>query len=265
MTKQAAWLFTIFMSLAQAAVFPAISVHAGEPEGLVLYYTFDTDQKDNVTDFSGSGNNAAIKGQPEWVEGKMGKALNFELSGQYLEAPHSDSLTPDEITITMWVNWSGEKLPNTMIQKFTYQVGGYNFKMENSETNLWLYDELSNAHMYRSVPMPVPGEWTHLALTFDGKNQKGYVNGVKGEKGGNVDMPWDGPIGHVDAPLKIGAYSSTNTFTGMLDEVAIYNRALAEEEILEVMENGHSMLKAVCPSGKLADTWGRRKMGRRGI
>jgi hypothetical protein len=99
MTKQAAWLFAIFMSLVQAAMFPATSVHAEEPEGLVLYYTFDTDQKDNVKDLSGNGNNAAIKGQPKWVEGKMGKALNFEMSGQYVEAPHSDSLTPDEITI----------------------------------------------------------------------------------------------------------------------------------------------------------------------
>ena len=156
----------------------------------------------------------------------------------------------------LWLNWSGENLPNTMIEKFIYQNGGWIFKMENSETNLWIYDGASGAHMYRAVPMPTPGEWTHLAVTFDGKNHRGYVNGVKAEKNGNVDMPWEGPIRHVNVPLRMGAYSSSFLFTGMLDDVAIYNRALTEEEILEVMENGHATDFAVHSTGKVATIWG---------
>jgi hypothetical protein len=68
-------------------------------------------------------------------------------------------------------------------------------------------------------------------------------------------MPWAGPIGHVSASLRMGANSSM-TFTGMLDDVAIYNRALTEEEILDTMENGHMVEIAVRPMDKLACTWG---------
>ena len=71
-------------------------------------------------------------------------------------------------------------------------------------------------------------------------------------------MAWAGPIGHADVPLIIGAHSG-NTYTGMIDEVAIYSRALSEEEILRVMEEGHMAL-AVHPSGKLADCWARVKL-----
>jgi hypothetical protein len=229
------------------------SVHAKEPEGLVLYYTFDTEEDDVITDRSGTGNNAKIEGNPEWVAGVKGKALDFKMEGDELTVPDSDSLKSEEITIALWVNWTGAELPAKPIQKYTYQQGGYVFKMENEETNMWIYDEFAQAHMYRAIPLPVPGEWTHLAVTFDGKNQKGYVNGVKAEASGNVDMPWEGPIGHMDVPLIIGAHSG-NVYTGMIDEVAIYNRALSEDEILITMEEGHAAA-AVRSPGKLAVRW----------
>lgn len=244
------FIFSLFM----IAVLSASSVYAEEVEGLVLYYSFDVEEKGTITDLSGNGNNAVIKGQPGWGPGKLGEAIEFELSGQSLEVPDSDSMRPDEMTIAVWVNWSGEVLPNEILGKFSYQVGGYLFKMENTETNLWIYDEGSNAHMFRARPMPVEGEWTHLTVTFDGDVQKGYVNGVSG----NADMPWQGPINQVNQPLLIGAYSSM-TYTGMIDDLAIYNRALSEEEILTVMEEGHGKQFAVDLKGKLATTWGKLK------
>ncbi|MFC1714771.1 LamG domain-containing protein [Candidatus Poribacteria bacterium] len=254
MMRQAVCLSLMVVLLTCVAMFSSpVSVHADIPEELVLYYTFDTEDKGTITDLSGNGNNANIKGQPEWVAGKIGDALKFGANGQSLEVPDSDTLKSDEITIALWVNWSGETLPNHFIEKFTYLSGGYVFKMENTETNLWLYDENAAAHMYRARPQPVPGEWTHLAVTFDGSVQKGYVNGIKG-----LDMPWVGAIGHVNVPLNMGAHSGM-TFTGMLDEVAIYSRALTDEEILDTMENGHIIAGAVRPMDKLSSTWGRLK------
>jgi len=254
MMKHNVYLFTVLVSFICAAMFfsPA-SVHADVPEGLVLYYTFDTEDKGTITDLSGHGNNATIHGQPEWDTGKIGDALEFAANGQFLEVLDSDTLKSDEITIALWMNWTGDVLPNESFSKFSYQVGGYLFKMEGTEMNFWFYDEGATAHMQRARPQPVPGEWTHLAVTFDGSVQKGYVNGVKG-----ADMPWAGPIGHVNANLRMGAHSSM-TFTGLLDDVAIYTRALTDEEILDTMENGHMVDIAVSPMSKLAGTWGRLK------
>ena len=94
-------------------------VNAVDPEGLVLYYTFDTEPEDQVTDLSGSGNNAKIEGNPKWVAGVMGKALEFKVEGDKLVVPDSESLKPDEMTIALWVNWTGDELPAKPIQKYT--------------------------------------------------------------------------------------------------------------------------------------------------
>jgi hypothetical protein len=45
----------------------------------------------------------------------------------------------------------------------------------------------------------------------------------------------------------------------MIDDVAIYNRALSEDEILEVMEKGHQII-AVQPLSKLTKCWGEIKI-----
>lgn len=247
----------IIIAFLLAFVLLPVYVHAVDIEGLVLYYTFDAEENNVITDLSGTGNNATINGNPKWETGKNGEALEFNANGDFLEVPDSDSLNSDEITIALWVNWTGDQLPAKPVQKYTYEQGGYVFKMEGEETNMWIYDENSQTHMYRAVPLPTPGEWTHLAATFDGEIQRGYVNGVKGEKGGNVDMAWAGPIGHSNVPLIIGA-SGGDTYTGLIDEIAIYSRALSEEEILESMEQGHGVI-AVKPLGKLPLCWGKIK------
>jgi hypothetical protein len=244
-------LFLIFMFL-------PVCAYAVDPEGLVLYYTFDTEDGKTITDLSGNGNNATIGGNPKWVAGVRGEALEFNTQGDELTVPDSDSLKPDVITIALWVNWTGDLLPAKPIQKYTYEAGGFVFKMENAETNMWIYDVDAGAHMYRAIPLPVPGEWTHLAATFDGEFQRGYVNGVVSRQDGGPDMAWNGPIGHVAVPLIIGAHSG-DTYTGMIDEVAIYNRALSEEEILESIEKGHGVI-AVRPLDKLTTCWARTKL-----
>ncbi len=119
------------------------------------------------------------------------------VEGDKLTVPDSDSLKPEEMPVALWVNWTGDELPAKPIQKYTYQQGGFVFKMEGVETNMWLYDENAQAHMYRAIPLPVPGEWTHLAVTFGNDVQRGYVNGIAARSGGGVEMPWVGPIGHV--------------------------------------------------------------------
>jgi hypothetical protein len=51
--------------------------------------------------------------------------------------------------------------------------------------------------------------------------------------------------------LIIGMY--INTFDGIIDEAALYNRALTEEEINQDMNKG--VIFAVFSAGKLTTTW----------
>ena len=64
-----------------------------------------------------------------------------------------------------------------------------------------------------------------------------------------------------EKPLCIGAYPPLAgwhaNFIGAIDDVAIYKKALTEEEIQRDMEGIKAA--AVFPSGKLATSWGKIK------
>ena len=65
------------------------------------------------------------------------------------------------------------------------------------------------------------GDWSHIAMTYDGSTQKLYVNGSLA-----ASAALSGSINQDANSLLIGQF-----FNGMLDEVAIYNRALSATEV----------------------------------
>ena len=75
--------------------------------------------------------------------------------------------------------------------------------------------------------------WQHLAVTYDGTTASVYINGQPAASG-------DGTLGAViPAPLKIGNAGSCQSFAGLIDEIAIYNRALSAAEIQSEYEAGN--------------------------
>jgi hypothetical protein len=55
----------------------------------------------------------------------------------------------------------------------------------------------------------------------------------------------------------IGCHKNlTNFWDGIIDEVALINRILDENEIANLMDNGLAQVMAVKPAGKLAISWG---------
>ena len=77
-----------------------------------------------------------------------------------------------------------------------------------------------------ALPM---NQWSMVALSYDGTNRRIYLNGVLDATG---TAP---PITGDDTGSAIGSVVGPNaTFSGRIDEVMIYNRALATSEILDL-------------------------------
>ncbi len=78
-------------------------------QGLVLWLTFDEGTGTTTKDLSGNGNNGTLINNPQWVEGKIGKALMFNNSGGRVEVPDNDLLSThavdstQEQTIVVWI------------------------------------------------------------------------------------------------------------------------------------------------------------------
>ena len=93
-----------------------------------------------------------------------------------------------------------------------------------------------------------------MAGTYDGKAIKAYVNGALEGQAVEAGKP-DNPQAE---PLRIGAVNGIPA-KGIVDEVAIFNVALQEEDIIDIMNNGlQKTLKylSVESIGKLTATWG---------
>jgi hypothetical protein len=63
-----------------------------------------------------------------------------------------------------------------------------------------------------------------------------------------------------DIDLRIGhRQDSAHFFSGMMDDVAVFNTALTEEEIAAAMDGLEGLLAVVEPSQKLPTLWGAMK------
>lgn len=89
---------------------------------------------------------------------------------------------------------------------------------------------------YSSSGTKVPlKEWTLVAMTFDGKASRVYVNGKFSAEEGYNPYPLEGGIFDGDAEFTVGAVDRGgeigNYLNGEIDELAIYSRALTEGEL----------------------------------
>ena len=218
---------------------------------LVLHLSFDNDSGSTAQDSSSFGNDATFQGNPQWISGKFGQALELD-GATWGEVPDSPSLDiTDALTIEVWalVEPGGEAIQSAVEKGSAWKEGEYNLAALYNGGSLLQARDLPAACADTNVGSSIQdGEWHFLAGTWDGSVIKLYVDGVL-----DAEMPCAGTLLTNDDPLYIGARGGTGRFlTGALDEIKVYDYALSEDEILQDMENP----TAVEAQGKLAMTWG---------
>lgn len=135
-------------------------------------------------------------------------------------------------TLSGWVNHDGG---GTILSKWWDDSSAKNiFRLEvNTSGNLLLIGSLASVSSSISIPS---NTWTHYAVVFDGSVVNFYFDGLTaGSFAWNNGTTY--PDTMVNVPLMIGAYTGssgiTSGFNGYLDEVAVFDRALSQQEINE--------------------------------
>jgi len=219
-------------------------------EDCVGMWLFDDDQGDIAKDSSGNENDGELMGDPEWVDGKFGTALEFEGAGSHVNIPSSESLSSDSFTLCLWAQ------PNILrIQGLADKTPQPNWRLfMNSPAGSVEFDALPGEIGNVTTPVTVVGEWCHIVATYDAdtKTAKTYFNGVFIRQAANVDM-------NTTSPVNIHIASNENSrFNGIIDDVGIFNVALDVDDINDIMANGLEAatgITAVDLSGKLVATW----------
>ncbi len=198
---------------------------------LVGLWTMDGDW----TDSSGNGNNGTpyngVTFSSEKVTGTS--SSSFDGVDDYISAGAATSLVlSDELTISAWIYPESNSVNGIIVNKEgEYEIarfpdGSIQFALANSSPG-WVWVNTNYI-----APL---NTWTHVAWTYSvtERQLKVFANGVQVYSG-----PGNGTIGdHHPAmnEFRIGArQGSVQFFQGLIDEVAVYKKALAPEDIAEI-------------------------------
>ncbi|HYG22531.1 MAG TPA: LamG-like jellyroll fold domain-containing protein [Verrucomicrobiae bacterium] len=202
---------------------------------LIARWKFDENGGSLAADASGNNNNGILVNGPTWfAPGKFGTAaLTFNSANlRSVTIPHSSSLNnpTKAITLSAWVyafDWNGNR---RILQKGNAD-NQYRLLAENSVLKFHL-----NGVDQLTAPLPPINAWVHIAATWDGLTMLLYTNGIvmaTREAGGTISTTADVlAIARKNTSGVAGDY-----FNGRLDDVRIYNRALAPGEIASMMTN----------------------------
>jgi hypothetical protein len=201
---------------------------------LVGYWNFNEGSGTIAYDSSDNGLDGTLRGNPQWVTGRVGDALEFD-GDDSVEIPHDPLLSiTDEITITVWTYMnataSGEM---AVVSKGGWAANDlpYELTEEAGRVIYWqFFDDVGRDVC--APPSPPVEEWHHLAGTYDGQIFKCYIDGELA-----YEWAYAGKMPENTASVFIGQRSRGGLyFKGIIDEVAIYSRALGEDEILDAYE-----------------------------
>ncbi len=234
-----------------------LSIAGNVSADLVGYWKFDEGSGTTAYDSSGNGLDGTLNGDPQWVEGQLGGALDFD-GDDSVEIPHSPLLSiTNEITISAWTymkaNASGEL---AIVSKGGWAAMDLPYELTVTPGGVIFWQFYDDGGRDTCAPdSPPVEEWHHIAATYDGQIFKCYIDGVLAE-----EWAYAGTMPENTASVTIGQRSRGGTFfNGIIDEVAIYDRALSEEEIPPIMLGVGDFGQASAPNpangALLEDTW----------
>jgi hypothetical protein len=225
---------------------------------LVAAYSFAEGSGTTVADSSGNGNTATIS-NATWAQGKYGGGLKFTGAtnsfASIADVPALD-LT-NALTLEAWVNPSTLNSPDSnwvaaVAKDHPNSVNDISYALyaaTGTSTPPAEHLLVGNSDIGASGTTKLTlNTWTFLSTTYDGSSMKVYVNGTLVRT-----VTQSGSIAEVAAPLKLGGDWSGEMFTGILDEVRVYNSALTQTQIQTDMntpiDNIPPTVSLTAPSG----------------
>jgi len=198
--------------------------------GLVGWWPFNG----NANDESGNGNNGTVIGSTLTADrfGNVGKAYFFNGTGNYISVPDDSTLRPSKISLSCWINKNDSDLSQVIYkvrssdnENEQYSINtNYQFGVKSGSNCIqgsgW---QLSNYQNNNGI-----NQWHHIVGTFDGFTIRLYLDGnevsssifqgsIDNCQGGEFLIGWSGFLALF--------------FSGSMDDIGIWNRALTQEEI----------------------------------
>lgn len=214
---------------------PDLQIDALE-QGLAGYWKLDDGSGTSATDASTNGNTGTLTNGPTWTTGQIGGAVSFNGANNVLIGTATTyKFTTEDFTVSAWAKTSvgyvsqGSSVNAIIGRGFTTTNGSYGLFINNANKptfNIEGNSVVGNMTIH-------DGQWHHLVGVRTGSVSQLWVDGVLAGTGAATNLTSS------TANLGIGADDSGGIrfFTGTIDEVRIYNRALSAEEIAKLYKS----------------------------
>jgi uncharacterized protein YcnI len=193
-----------------------IQSHYYNLQGIVAYWKLEKNLLDSTTNH----NNGSLTGAPFWANGIQGNSLALSGTSNYVICPDSASLNiQGNITIEAWIKAS--TIQDGVICAKYQGNHGYALRIQGGKLSFF-----SGATWSLSTGTVNDGTWHYVVVTGNGSYGVFYIDGQF-----SGSFAYSAIANNAGAPLYIGCNEGIGCFTGNIDELAIWNRALTQPEI----------------------------------
>ncbi len=241
MTHRPIWIICLCLSLCSAALSGGeastaryAEMVAREPD-LAAYWRLEGDLKDAKGGLDGKPGGRAAR----FADGpKGGRALALG-EGRFVTMGETPALDLAKTTVELW--FRGDFAPNVgynpclIAKRSSHAATRFSIHLWRDYSCLAFWN---GRQVVRFEPVGRAlrrGEWHHLVVTCEGDDLRFYLDGLRCRRAsGSGAFTWAAR----GLPLQIGSSTSRGAeqFDGLIDEVAVYSRALAVEEIERHMD-----------------------------
>jgi len=215
-------------------------ITATSDTGLAGYWHFDESTSTLAYDASGKGNNGTLTNGPTWQSGascKAGSCLNLSgavvRQGTQINDNSSIQFGSGSFTILAWINSTQTGQWKRIVTKRGSASAWYSMALNSGKLTAEFYGTLQGANR-QSVKTVNNGIWHQVVTEYDAANQNInlYIDGV-------LDSSFSNNLGSTsnNQILEIGTWGTeaydSGSYTGLIDEIRVYNRALSAQEILD--------------------------------
>lgn len=218
----------------------------GNEDGLLALWHFDEGGGNSAADATGHGYTGSLVSNPLWVPSSAplvfnqvaGNALQFDGANGFITVPSDTNFNAYPFTVTAWFRTTNAStLGQGIVSKYAdAQYNGWTLLNQAGHLRGFYYraGSLGNVAIdATSSTLVSDGSWHQAALTVDASGGKLFLDGtVVGQSA------WSGPAGGTTStePLQIGRYYDyAQRFQGDIDEVTVWDRALATTEVPALM------------------------------